>query len=57
MGTELSRNGQRVILYLTLCCHHQNDFGITMGSEEGHFNVSLDVKEKVIKTVSINHNG
>ena len=34
----------------------QERFGITMGSEEVNFNVSLDVKEKVIKTVSINHN-
>ena len=28
-------------LYLTLHCHHQNDFGIEMGSVARHFNVLL----------------
>ena len=27
-------------LYLTLHCHHQNDFCIKMGSDESHFNGS-----------------
>ena len=29
------------IIYLSLDCHHQNDFCIKMGSDESHFNVSL----------------
>ena len=34
-----------------------NDFCIKMDSDEGHFNVSLTVKDKVtIKTVSTDHN-
>ena len=27
--------------YLSLRCHHQNDFGIKVGSNENHFNVSV----------------
>ena len=27
------------IIYLSLHCHHQNDFCIKMGSDEGHVNV------------------
>ena len=30
--------------YLTLHCHHQNDFCRKMGSSESHFNVSLIVR-------------
>ena len=29
------------MLYLSLHCHHQNDFCIKMGSDESHFNVSV----------------
>ena len=29
------------IMYLSLHCHHQNDFCIKMGSDESHFNVSV----------------
>ena len=32
--------GEREIIYLSLHCHHQNDFCIKVGSEESHFNVS-----------------
>ena len=28
------------IIYLSLQCHHQNDFCIKVGSDESHFNVS-----------------
>ena len=28
------------IIYLSLHCHHQNDFCTKMGSDESHFNVS-----------------
>ena len=34
------RWGEREIIYLSLHCHHQNDFCINMGSDENHFNVS-----------------
>ena len=45
------RGGERVIIYLSLHCHQQNDSCIKMDSDESHFNVSLTVKEKVtIKT-------
>ena len=44
-------------MYLSLHCHHQNDFCIKVGSEESHFNVSLIVRDRVtIKTVSTDHN-
>ena len=32
--------GKREITYLSLHCHHQNDFCIKVGSDESHFNVS-----------------
>ena len=35
------RWGKRDIIYLSLHCHHQNDFCIKMGSAESHFNVSV----------------
>jgi len=35
--------GEREIIYLSLHCHHQNDFCIKMGSDESHFDVSLSV--------------
>ena len=37
------------ITYLSLHCHHQNDFCIKMGSDESHFNVSLIVRDKVTR--------
>ena len=36
-------------MYLSLHCHHQNDFCIEMGSDENHFNVSLTVRDKVTR--------
>ena len=32
--------GKREIIYMSLLCHHQNDFCIKVGSDESHFNVS-----------------
>ena len=32
--------GMVVIIYLSLHCHHQNDFCIKVESDESHFNVS-----------------
>ena len=40
------------IIYLSLHCLHQNDFCIKMGSDESHFNVSVQSH----KIVSTNHN-
>ena len=34
------RLGKRELIYLSLHCHHQNDFCINVGSDESHFNVS-----------------
>ena len=42
-------------IYLSLHCHHRNDFCIKVGSDESHFNVSLTVRDKVTR-VSTNHN-
>ena len=39
-GGGLWRWGEREIIYLSLHCHHQNDFCIKVGSDESHFNVS-----------------
>ena len=46
------RWGEREIIYLSLHCHHQNDSCIKMGTDESHFNVSVESH----KTVSTNHN-
>ena len=40
---------KREIIYLSLYCHHQNDFCIKMGSDESHFNVLLIVRDKVTR--------
>ena len=37
------------ITYLSVHCHHQNDSGIKMGSDESHFSVSLIVRDKVTR--------
>ena len=48
--------GGREIIYLSLHCHHQNDFCTKMGSDESHFNVSVGSDGQSLKTVSTNHN-
>ena len=40
-------------IYLSLHCHHQNDFS-KMGSDESHFNVSVGSDGQSHKTVSTN---
>ena len=40
---------KREIIYLSLHCHHLNDFCIKMGSDESHFYVSLIVRDKVTR--------
>ena len=37
------------MIYLSLHCHHQNDFCIKMGSDESHFYVSFIVRDKVTR--------
>ena len=44
--------GGREIIYLSLHCHHQNDFCIKMGCDEYHFNVSVGSDGQSHKTVS-----
>ena len=39
-GKGVWRWGVTKIIYLSLHCHHQNDFCIMVGSDESHFNVS-----------------
>ena len=48
-GRGVWRWGEREIIYLSLHCHHQNDSCIKMGSDESRFNVSLIVRDKVIR--------
>ena len=43
--------GEREIIYLSLHCHHQNDFCIKMGSDESHFNVLVGSDGQSHKTV------
>ena len=43
---------EREIIYLSLHCHHQNDFCIKVGSDESHFNVSVGSDGQSHKTVS-----
>ena len=43
------------IIHLSLHCHHQNDSYIKVGSDEGHFNVSVIVKDKVTRQLSLIH--
>ena len=52
---EVGEEGERLPIYLSLQCHHQNDSCIKMGSDESHFNVSLIVRDSH-ETVSTNHN-
>ena len=54
-GEGVWRWGEREIIYLSLHCHHQNDFCFKVGSDESHFNVSLIVRDSH-KTVSTDHN-
>ena len=56
MGKGVRRWEEREIIYLSLHCHHQNDFCIKMGSDESHFNVSVGRDGQSHKTVSTNHN-
>ena len=55
-GKGVWRWGVREIIYLSLHCHHQNDFCIKMGSDESHFYVSVGSDGQSHKTVSTNHN-
>ena len=49
--------GEREIIFLSLHCHHQNDFCIKMGSDESRFNVSVGSDGRQShRTVSTNHN-
>ena len=48
------RGREREIIYLSLHCHHQNDFCIKMGSHESHFNVSVGSDGQSHRTVSTN---
>ena len=43
----VGEEGDYIYIYLSLHCHHRNDFCIKMGSEESHFNVPLIVRDKV----------
>ena len=55
-GKGVWRWREREIVYLSLHCHHQNDFCIKVGSNENHFNVSVGSDGQSRKTVSTDHN-
>ena len=58
-GEGVWRWWEREIIYLSLHCHHQNDFCIKVGSDErneSHFNVSVGSDGHSHKMVSTNHN-
>ena len=48
-GIGVWRWVDRENIYLSLHCHHQNNFCIRVGSDESHFNVSLIVRDKVTR--------
>ena len=48
-GGGVWRWGEREIIYLSLHCHHQNDFCVKVGSNDSNFNVSLIVRDKVTR--------
>ena len=41
--------GGEDIIYLSLHCHHQNDFCVKVGSDESYFNVSLIVRDIITR--------
>ena len=41
--------GKRETIYLSLHCHHQNDYCIKVDSDENHSNVSLIVWDKITR--------
>ena len=47
-GMEVGE-GVKDIRYLSLHCHHQNDFCFKMGSDERYFKVPLIVRDKVTR--------
>ena len=55
-GKGVWRWGEREVIYLSLHCHHQNDFCIKVDSDESHFNVSVGSDGQSHRTVSTNHN-
>ena len=55
MGKGVRRWEEREIIYLSLHCHHQNEFCIKMGSDESHFNVSVGSDGQSHKSVTANH--
>ena len=40
-GEGVWRWGEREIIYLSLHCHHRNDFCIKVGSDESHFKFNV----------------
>ena len=45
----MGRGEEREIIYLSLYCHHQNDFCIKMSSDKSHFIVSFIMRDKVTR--------
>ena len=55
-GKGVWRRGEKTeIIYLSLHCHHLNDFCIKMGSDESHFLCFVNCEGQSHKTVSTDH--
>ena len=53
LAVTLWRWGKREIIYLSLHCHHLNDFCIKVGSDESHLNVSVGSDGQSLSTNSV----
>ena len=53
---EVGGEGDYILIRISVHCHRQKDFCITVGSDESHFNVSVGSDGQSHKTVSTNHN-
>ena len=54
-GRGYGGGGEREIIYLSVHCHHQNDFCIKVGRDYSHFNV-INCEGQSHKTASTNYN-
>ena len=54
-GEGVWRGWKRKIIYLSLRCHHQNDFCIEAGSSESHLKCLINCEGQSHKTVSTSH--
>ena len=56
-GKGVRRWGEREIIYLSLHCHHQNDFSIKVGSDKSHFKVRDKATRQCPQTTTLEEKG